>query len=136
MKFRKRATIYIILALGGLGLIVYLGYLLIEVDRFGRGNEAKFVLLAIACAIFIATISNLMIAMALTFGRVSEVVGMQSCATLYRDGEIIQTSARIRWVNNLDFDNSDLNPDEKVMIFLAGWRPASCTERRFSLRES
>lgn len=134
MIFRKRASLYTILALGGLGLIFYLSYLLMEADRLGRANEAKFVLLAVACAIFFATIGNLMVAIALTFGRVAEVVGTQSCATLCRDDEIVQKSVRIRWVNNLDFDNSDLNADQKVMIFLAGWKPASCTESGFLIQ--
>ncbi|NHZ92272.1 hypothetical protein F2P45_25180 [Massilia sp. CCM 8733] len=135
MMFKKRALLYTILALGGLALIFSLSYLLMEADRLGRANEGKFVLLAIACAIFFATMGNLMIVIALTIGRVAEVVDTQSGAILYGDGKVIQKSVRIRWVNNIDFDNSDLNADQKIVIFLADWRPASCTESGFLLQK-
>ncbi|MDQ1817707.1 hypothetical protein RBA41_30840 [Massilia sp. CCM 9210] len=134
MNAGKRASIYAILGIGGVGLTTYFIYLMLEADSMRLVDGTKLVFLGAACLMFFASISNLMIAFALEFGRVTEVVGMQSCAELRRDGDIVRKNARIRLIRNLDADNSALNSDQKILIFLAGWRPASCAESGVMLR--
>ena len=95
--------------------------------------EIKLACILIGLVMIVASASNLSIAYAFKFGRVTKVIGERTSAQIIRDDQLIMSRVRIRMVNNLDSDRGDLSKDQQTILFIGNLRPYVCSASGFDI---
>jgi hypothetical protein len=128
-----RTIAHSLLGVLGVLLVLYLGnkahYVYLATANV---LDSSIIVLSLACvALLAAAVSNFAVAYALTLGRVSAVRGSRDCAALFdKTGNHISTAA-IKFSANLDRSSAHKSIDRQQVIFIADWRPRSCSVSTF-----
>ena len=127
MKIDARWMIYCFFGSAGFVISAYLFYI-----AFAQAQMDHFIFFATAgSALAFISLVNFYTAYAFKFGVLSAVFGTAQAANLVRGGVPILSNAKIRLIRNFDIDNSNINDDQRLIIFVANWRPWVCPKKFF-----
>lgn len=84
------------------------------------------VFLLVTLCIATLTAVNLAAAWGFLLGRVDQVVGSKSCATIVLNGNAIVVNAKIYYSKNIVDVEQPLTKSNHLVLFVCAWRPWSC----------
>jgi hypothetical protein len=81
--------------------------------------------------LFVVGVLHLYMAAGIRFGRVDAVTGTREAATLRRGGQIVAEACQIRLVRDLYYDDPSVEPANRYLFFICGYRPWVCAQASF-----
>jgi hypothetical protein len=131
-----RLTFLFLLGVAGIALFLYSAEKTFFLQQFGNAPNGQIVLFGLtAVLMLVAGVANLFAVWALSFGRLSSVLGSVDSPILVDASGVRRRASRIRVKKNLDEGQSRLPDNEQVVLFISGWRPWSCPASNFLKRD-
>ena len=127
-----RLTFLFLLGVAGIALFLYSAEKTFFLQQSGNATNGQIVLFGLAAVLMlVAGVANLFAAWALSFGRLSSVLGSVDSPVLIDASGVRRQASRIRIKKNLDEGQSHFPENEQVVLFISGWRPWSCPASNF-----
>jgi len=127
-----RLILLSLLGIAGIALFLYSAEKTFFLQQSGNASNGQIVLFGLtAVLMFAAGVANLFAAWALSFGRLSSVLGSADSPVLVDANGVRRQASRIRIKKNLDEDQGQVPEGKQVVIFICGWRPWSCPASNF-----
>lgn len=117
----------LILGLAGVLLSAYAMRKTLQLSAIrGSFDFDVLVFLLVTFCIATATTINLAVAWGFLLGRVDQVVGSRSCATIVLNGDVVVVNAKIYYSKNIFDEEHALSNGNHLVLFVCAWRPWSC----------
>lgn len=127
-----KLALSLLLGIGGFVLSIYSVDKTLILLRSGEAYSGQAIVFGLTTVILLtAGAANLFTAWALSFGRLSSVLGsMDSPVLVYANGAR-RHAPRIKILKNLDAGQSQVPESKQVVLFICGWKPWSCLASNF-----